>query len=148
MATNRSRGAGEAHSGAITHRVERKNNTLQVVIEVPLGELIAHLGPRVDQFRARLRNYSEHVVQDVLDAGQLIANDDAMEVGRVKFFNDAKGWGMIIGHDSKDVFVHWRGIAGDEGFKSLRPGQRVRFKRRQGRETMEAFEVVRIEGDT
>ena len=50
-----------------------------------------------------------------------------MSKGRVKWFNDQKGFGFIEVEGSKDVFVHHSGIAG-EGFKSLKEGDEVEFE--------------------
>lgn len=52
-----------------------------------------------------------------------------MERGKVKWFNDAKGFGFIERQDrtQKDVFVHYSGIVAD-GFKSLQPDQNVEFE--------------------
>ncbi len=49
-----------------------------------------------------------------------------MAKGRVKWFNDAKGYGFIETSDGKDIFVHFSAIQ-MEGFKSLTEGQKVTF---------------------
>lgn len=48
-----------------------------------------------------------------------------MITGKVKWFNDTKGFGFIIANN-KDYFVHFKGIEGN-GFKSLQEGQTVTF---------------------
>ena len=49
------------------------------------------------------------------------------KTGTVKWFNDAKGYGFIAPEDGgKDVFVYFSAITMD-GFKTLKPGQRVEF---------------------
>ena len=49
-----------------------------------------------------------------------------MSEGKVKWFNDSKGFGFIEQEGSKDLFVHHSAIQG-EGFKSLSEGDRVSF---------------------
>lgn len=49
-----------------------------------------------------------------------------MATGRVKWFNDSKGFGFIEQQDGKDVFVHYTAIQG-EGFKTLPEGAVVEF---------------------
>lgn len=46
--------------------------------------------------------------------------------GKVKWFNDAKGYGFIEAEDGVDVFVHYSVIQ-TEGFKTLREGQEVNY---------------------
>jgi CspA family cold shock protein len=50
------------------------------------------------------------------------------KTGRVKWFDDAKGYGFITPDDgSKDVFVHHTAIQSDEAYKTLSEGDRVQF---------------------
>lgn len=66
-----------------------------------------------------------------------------MEVGTVKWFNNAKGFGFIKQDDGPDVFVHYTQIAGD-GFKTLEEGEQVRFTLRQGDKGLFAEAVEKI----
>jgi CspA family cold shock protein len=64
--------------------------------------------------------------------------------GRVKWFNDTKGFGFITPEDgSKDCFVHHSAIQGS-GFKSLAEGDRVEFDVTQGNKGPAAANVTRI----
>jgi CspA family cold shock protein len=50
-----------------------------------------------------------------------------MSTGRVKWFNDAKGYGFIETSEGKDIFVHFSAVQMD-GFKTLTEGQKVVFE--------------------
>ncbi len=62
--------------------------------------------------------------------------------GRVKWFNDAKGYGFIEQDDGQDVFVHYSSISG-EGYKSLREGQTVNYELIQGNKGPQAQNVTK-----
>ena len=62
------------------------------------------------------------------------------EIGTVKWFNDAKGYGFISRDGSDDVFVHHTAIQMD-GFKSLREEQQVEFSVEQGDKGLQAVDV-------
>ena len=66
-----------------------------------------------------------------------------MAQGTVKWFNDAKGFGFIAQEGGKDVFVHHTAIQ-QEGFRSLREGDRVEFEIVEGPKGPQAGNVVRI----
>ena len=51
--------------------------------------------------------------------------------GKVKWFNEAKGFGFISQEDGEDVFVHFSAIQGN-GFRTLEEGQAVEFEFVQG----------------
>jgi CspA family cold shock protein len=62
------------------------------------------------------------------------------QIGTVKWFNDAKGFGFISPESGDDVFVHFRSIQGN-GFKTLKEGQKVSFLLVKGQKGMQADEV-------
>ena len=63
-----------------------------------------------------------------------------MSKGRVKWFNDQKGFGFIEVEGNKDVFVHHSAITRG-GFKSLKEGDEVEFETTQGPKGPNATEV-------
>ena len=63
-----------------------------------------------------------------------------MAKGKVKWFNDQKGYGFIAVDGGKDVFVHHSAIQG-EGFKTLKEGESVEFDITEGPKGQQAANV-------
>jgi len=63
-----------------------------------------------------------------------------MPLGKVKWFNDAKGYGFIETTEGKDIFVHYSAIQKD-GFKTLAEGQEVTFEIVEGAKGPQAANV-------
>ncbi|MFT7688083.1 MAG: CspA family cold shock protein [Candidatus Azotimanducaceae bacterium] len=63
--------------------------------------------------------------------------------GKVKWFDEKKGFGFIEREDGKDVFVHFRAINSD-GFKTLAEGQEVEFDVEEGQKGPQASNVVPV----
>ena len=66
-----------------------------------------------------------------------------MASGKVKWFNDAKGYGFIEQDGGEDVFVHFSSITMD-GFKTLAEGQPVEFEIKNGDKGLHAANVQRL----
>ena len=66
-----------------------------------------------------------------------------MMQGKVKWFNNEKGFGFISVDGESDVFVHFSAITG-EGYKSLEEGQSVQFDVVEGAKGPQAANVVRL----
>ena len=66
------------------------------------------------------------------------------KTGKIKWFNDAKGFGFVTPDDgSKDVFVHFSSIQG-EGFKSLAEGDKIEFDVQESEKGPKAANVRKI----
>ncbi len=63
-----------------------------------------------------------------------------MANGKVKWFNNSKGYGFIQQEDGTDIFVHFSAIQGD-GYKTLEEGQTVEFEITQGPKGLQAANV-------
>ena len=63
-----------------------------------------------------------------------------MPIGKVKWFNDAKGYGFIETTEGKDIFVHYSAITGD-GYRTLQEGDPVEFEIVQGPKGPQASNV-------
>ena len=62
--------------------------------------------------------------------------------GKVKWFNNSKGFGFIGREDGADVFVHYTAIAGD-GYRSLQEGDSVEFEIVEGPKGPQAANVTK-----
>ena len=63
--------------------------------------------------------------------------------GKVKWFNDQKGYGFIEQSNGGDLFVHHTAIQG-EGFKTLSEGQEVEFDIVEGPKGLQAANVTKL----
>ena len=67
----------------------------------------------------------------------------AMAIGKVKWFDEKKGYGFIIPEDgTADIFVHYSSIKTDTEFKSLKEGMAVQFDITEGKKGLQAQNVV------
>ncbi len=62
-----------------------------------------------------------------------------MTKGRVKWYNEIKGFGFIESENNEDIFVHRSGL--DSPFAGLQDGQEVTFEVKQGDKGLVAFNV-------
>ncbi|AHF73951.1 Cold shock protein CspD [Candidatus Sodalis pierantonius str. SOPE] len=71
-----------------------------------------------------------------------------METGKVKWFNNAKGFGFICPENGgEDIFAHYSTIQMD-GYRTLKAGQVVRFEVHQGPKGNHASLIVPVEAET
>jgi CspA family cold shock protein len=66
-----------------------------------------------------------------------------MQRGRVKWFNEQKGYGFIQQENGEDVFVHYTAIE-DEGYKTLAENQEVEFEVVRGQKGLQATKVRKL----
>jgi cold shock protein len=64
-------------------------------------------------------------------------------VGKIKWFNNSKGYGFIGRDDGPDVFVHYSAIVGD-GYRSLQEGDSVEFEITTGQKGPQAANVSKV----
>jgi len=69
-----------------------------------------------------------------------------MHEGTVVWFNNAKGYGFLSQESGPDVFVHFSSIQRD-GYKSLKEGQRVRYRIGDSQKGPQAEDVVLVDGE-
>lgn len=84
-----------------------------------------------------MRVWNVPVVRRVKDEWRVLE----MATGKVKWFNNSKGYGFIEQEGGADVFVHYSAIQGD-GYRSLNEGQDVEFEITQGSKGLQAANVV------
>lgn len=63
--------------------------------------------------------------------------------GKVKWFNDTKGFGFISGEAGQDIFVHHTAIQA-EGYRSLKEGELVEFDLEPGPKGLKAINVRKV----
>ncbi len=66
-----------------------------------------------------------------------------MAQGKVKWFNDAKGYGFIEQENGEDVFVHFSAIQ-EQGYRTLNEGETVEFDLLKGPKGYQAANVTRM----
>lgn len=64
------------------------------------------------------------------------------ETGRVKWFNEKKGFGFIVNQNGDDIFVHYKDIE-CEGFKTLGENEPVSYILEEGPKGLKALKVAR-----
>lgn len=67
-------------------------------------------------------------------------------IGKVKWFNESRGYGFIRRDDGPDVFVHYTNIVGT-GFRTLKENDEVEFEINQGPKGLQAVKVSKIKED-
>ena len=76
------------------------------------------------------------------EEGDVMSESDGKVVGKVKWFNDQKGFGFIAREEDSDVFVHHTAIQ-MEGFRTLREGEEVLYELHDGPKGPQAINVTK-----
>ena len=66
-----------------------------------------------------------------------------MVKGKVKWFNNQKGYGFVVNEEGNDVFIHYSQIQ-EEGFKTLQEGQEVQFEVIVGEKGEQAKNLLKV----
>ena len=113
-----------AESGSLSQSIAMlmNNETLPIWLLVFIGVFIA----------CTTSCMMQSPVSTKLEAGR--------EIGTVKWFNAAKGFGFITRQNGEEIFVHFRSIQG-KGHRSLGEGQRVTFSVTEGNKGLQAVDV-------
>lgn len=76
-----------------------------------------------------------------IEPGSEVAGGVLMQIGTVKWFNNAKGYGFILSDEcDEELFAHFSAIV-MEGYKSLKAGQAVKFEIQQGPKGLHAINI-------
>lgn len=70
-----------------------------------------------------------------------------LKVGKIKWFNNEKGYGFIEGSNDEDIFVHYSAIKQD-GYKSLLEGQIVEYELLETEKGLQAINVKEVSNAT
>ena len=91
---------------------------------------------RPDAFQPPFNNHREKQIEG--------NNMGEREKGKVKWFNNTKGFGFIEREGAQDIFVHYSAIK-SEGYRTLKEGQLVEFTVGQGNKGPQAEDVVAVD---
>jgi cold shock protein len=89
---------------------------------------------------ARAGGFRQRLITRLASAQARRKEEHPVATGRVKWFNNSKGYGFIEQEGDKDVFVHYSAIQGG-GYRSLEEGQAVEFEVQQGQKGPQAANV-------
>lgn len=67
-------------------------------------------------------------------------------IGRIKWFNNHRGYGFIEYNDNEDIFIHYSNILQD-GYKSLNTGQLISFRIIETSKGLQAIDIVALKED-